>query len=84
MKWGCKCREHEFQCEKTLQCIPLRSKCDFMKDCEDYSDETSNCSFPMCGKNEFMCANKHCIDKNHRCDHKDDCGDGSDETECGT
>ena len=56
-KPNCKCRENEFQCKKTLQCIPLRSKCDFVKDCEDLSDE-EDCKFKECvAKEEFTCWN---------------------------
>lgn len=82
--YTCKCEKDEFQCQTSLECIDLRLKCDMIKDCEDYSDETnSNCSFPKCSKNEFTCHNQHCIDKSYQCDSHDDCGDNSDEIDCG-
>ena len=69
-------------------CIAARQRCDGVRNCLDFSDETQ----PRCpprypdGKYclsenvQFTCNNTFCIPQEYRCDGDNDCGDGSDET----
>ena len=38
---------------------------------------------PVCGDDEFTCANGRCVALGSLCNFYDDCGDGSDEAMCG-
>ncbi|XP_047139272.1 low-density lipoprotein receptor-related protein 1 isoform X1 [Hydra vulgaris] len=73
----------EFRCVKSQKCISNRFLCDYIKDCDDASDEI-NCNYTECTAGHFQCQNKHCILLSHRCDNTDDCGDNSDEVSCGS
>ena len=75
--------EHEFMCNSSKKCIPKRSRCDSIKDCDDLSDEL-NCKVKECGDKEleFKCKNNNCVRAAYQCDGMNDCGDNSDE-HCG-
>merc|ERR1719334_1718628 len=64
-----KCEAWEFKCTYLQQCIPMEKKCDGIRDCPDWSDE-STCK---CGD---------LISQNFVCDGREDCRDGSDEVDC--
>ncbi|KAL0278971.1 UNVERIFIED_CONTAM: hypothetical protein PYX00_000631 [Menopon gallinae] len=72
------CDSDSFACGDG-QCIPLRSKCDYIQDCKDGSDEndcfTIKCAPPMW----FRCGSGRCISSLRVCDGDVDCSDGSDE-----
>ena len=72
----------EFRCVQSQNCISNRFLCDYIKDCDDASDE-ANCTYTKCQASDFQCDNKHCIQAAHRCDKHNDCGDNSDEASCG-
>ncbi|XP_070490545.1 uncharacterized protein [Chironomus tepperi] len=73
------CYNDEFQCGD-LSCIPLKWRCDNIRDCANGDDE-DECKF--CNYDEFKClSDQMCISEKWLCDDFDDCSDGSDETNC--
>ena len=84
-KTNCTCHSDEFQCVSSKKCIKLRSKCDYEKDCADFSDEDeTNCPYKKCTMtSHFVCkSDKKCIPFSFKCDKKNDCKDNSDEEGC--
>ncbi|KAJ8408322.1 hypothetical protein AAFF_G00257360 [Aldrovandia affinis] len=77
------CEEYQFPCSSG-RCIPDIWECDGDRDCEDGSDEASNCWNRTCSG--FVCKGGGCIAQSEVCDGKTDCSDGSDELEgtCGS
>ena len=70
------------------KCIMAEYKCDGYKECDDWSDDTTE----VCGVNcelipggGFACSNGQCVPAHWKCDggRHGDCDDGSDETEWG-
>ncbi|XP_041461945.1 uncharacterized protein LOC121413255 isoform X2 [Lytechinus variegatus] len=74
------CRKNFFQCGSG-ECIPVSFFCDFIKHCQDSSDE-ENCLYPRCSDDSFTCSNGQCIPESQRCDLLPQCIDGSDEEVC--
>nr|XP_054753960.1 uncharacterized protein LOC129259723 [Lytechinus pictus] len=74
------CRKNFFQCGSG-ECIPVSFFCDFIKHCQDGSDE-ENCLYPRCSDDSFTCSNGQCIPESQRCDLLPQCIDGSDEEVC--
>ncbi|CAG9809337.1 unnamed protein product [Chironomus riparius] len=75
------CYNDEFKCGD-LSCIPLKWRCDNIRDCANGDDE-DECKF--CNYDEFKClSDQSCISEKWLCDGFDDCLDGSDETNCDT
>ena len=64
------CSEEQFKCSSLEQCVPLLSRCDGLRDCPDWSDETG-----------CICADL--ISPHNMCDGLADCRDASDEENCG-
>ena len=55
---GRECARNQFRCNDG-QCIPARFECDEIVDCEDRSDEHSDCPVEpgqLCGPNDLICA----------------------------
>ncbi|XP_072043486.1 vitellogenin receptor-like [Amphiura filiformis] len=75
------CRQSEYQCARSEECISVSFLCDFKKHCADGSDE-EGCDYPSCTVDEFQCANGQCISAASRCDLIVDCISGSDEEMC--
>ncbi|XP_072043070.1 uncharacterized protein [Amphiura filiformis] len=75
------CRQQEYQCARSGECISVSFLCDFKKHCADGSDE-EECDYPSCTGDEFQCANGQCISASSRCDLIVDCLSGSDEDMC--
>ncbi|XP_066928142.1 low-density lipoprotein receptor-related protein 1-like [Clytia hemisphaerica] len=73
---NCTCHHDEFRCQDSQRCIKQRSRCDFEKDCADYSDEV-DCEdeYFKCTSVQFKCSNGRCIKMSHQCDGVDDCRD---------
>ncbi|XP_078697739.1 basement membrane-specific heparan sulfate proteoglycan core protein-like isoform X12 [Branchiostoma floridae x Branchiostoma belcheri] len=80
------CRDDQFRCKESGQCIDVIYVCDGDPDCRDYSDEAEceDSIMPRCEPNEFECANGKCAQKIWTCDGDNDCGDNSDESNCPT
>ncbi|CAH1240507.1 HSPG2 [Branchiostoma lanceolatum] len=83
---GIGCRDDQFRCRESGQCIDVIYVCDGDPDCRDYSDEAEceDSIMPRCEPNEFECANGKCAQKIWTCDGDNDCGDNSDESNCPT
>ncbi|XP_050419520.1 low-density lipoprotein receptor-related protein 2 [Patella vulgata] len=77
------CSEDLFQC-KNCRCISNQWLCDHNNDCGDNSDESTNCTYPVCSGSEYRCKNERCISQDWICDGSDECGDNSEEENCGT
>ncbi|XP_064097645.1 low-density lipoprotein receptor-related protein 6-like [Macrobrachium nipponense] len=76
------CQPKEFRCHSgSVDCIPLKWRCDGQSECEDKSDEWK-CGHEMCLPSQFRCSSGQCIDKPMICDGKRQCDDGSDEVGC--
>lgn len=76
-----KCKENQFNCEHSRECIPLSWKCNGVVDCEQGEDEkdiTCKCMNP----NEFRCKSRGCVAMDTLCDGFSDCDDSSDEELC--
>lgn len=75
-----KCTDSQFQCKKSLRCIPNIWYCDQHADCGpgDTSDEPEDCAECV----EYECDNKVCVSYEMICDGFDNCGDNSDEKGC--
>ena len=73
----------QYECPNQL-CIPGSYACNFVRDCDDGSDETVElCSNRKCkDSTEFRCKSGQCISNALRCDKRFDCADKSDEEEC--
>ncbi|KAK3597004.1 hypothetical protein CHS0354_009141 [Potamilus streckersoni] len=81
------CSSSQILCEKSSKCIPFWWKCDNHIDCEDGSDEPSNCSKYHCLQpGMYQCTNAtsqdDCLPAMQICDGTKDCKDGSDEDNC--
>ncbi|XP_030747153.1 prolow-density lipoprotein receptor-related protein 1 [Sitophilus oryzae] len=71
------CGPNKFQC-LSGQCIPQNWRCDSHVDCEDGSDETSNCESTTCRPEQFRCAlTGKCLPNGWVCDDEADCGTSS-------
>ncbi|KAK7073342.1 Low-density lipoprotein receptor-related protein 6 [Halocaridina rubra] len=76
------CQPKEFRCHSgSVDCIPLKWRCDGQPECQDKSDEWK-CPHDLCLSSQFRCSNTQCIDKSLVCDGKDHCDDGGDEVGC--
>ena len=71
------CPATHFTCSNGFQCVNQNVRCDYIRDCIDWSDETVDC---VCDTSiEFECASGGCINDTWVCDGEADCSDGSDE-----
>ncbi|XP_072032689.1 uncharacterized protein [Amphiura filiformis] len=70
------CAEDEYRC-RTNECIPSEYQCDYIADCDDYSDEIDDCECDT--EIEFSCVTGGCVNITWQCDGVPDCYDGSDE-----
>ncbi|XP_047488646.1 low-density lipoprotein receptor-related protein 1-like [Penaeus chinensis] len=69
------CQEDEFECADGLKCIPGNWVCDYSPDCQDASDEPSDCPAVPCGT--FRCnVTGKCLPRGWVCDGEADCGAG--------
>ncbi|XP_072025071.1 uncharacterized protein [Amphiura filiformis] len=73
------CAANEYTCADGLTCIPEDYRCDYLDDCEDFSDELDCECNPM---TDFQCVSGGCVNSTWRCDGEEDCYDGSDEQNC--
>ncbi|XP_011502562.1 PREDICTED: prolow-density lipoprotein receptor-related protein 1-like [Ceratosolen solmsi marchali] len=80
------CKNDEFSCENTGQCIPMNKVCDGTHQCQDATDEKSDiCKNRSCSKDYFRCAYGGCVPSSSQCNLRADCYDWSDEDDdtCG-
>ncbi|OQV19298.1 putative Atrial natriuretic peptide-converting enzyme [Hypsibius exemplaris] len=68
-----------FVCDGGLLKSRLNVWCNGVTDCQDHSDEPTNCT---CIPGQFQCGNGRCIPEYQLCDFTDNCLDGSDEANC--
>lgn len=71
------CLKDEFQCADGT-CVNKVYFCDGDRDCNDGTDEPSDCQH-NCATGEFKCNSGKCIMELFKCDGYDHCGDNSDE-----
>ncbi|XP_078324342.1 low-density lipoprotein receptor-related protein 1-like isoform X2 [Crassostrea virginica] len=79
------CKSSQFFCKRSSKCIPFWWKCDGVYDCEDGSDEPSDCEkYPCSRPGEFKCAHngsadKDCVNPVEICNGSPQCNNGWDE-----
>lgn len=77
------CKPEEFRCHSgSVDCIPIKWRCDGQTECTDKSDELNCPILPVCPQSQFKCVNSQCIEKAWVCDGQQQCDDGSDEDGC--
>ncbi|KAI1723453.1 low-density lipoprotein receptor domain class A domain-containing protein [Ditylenchus destructor] len=75
-----KCKEKDFACPLSENCVTMGQRCDGKYDCVLEEDE-QNC--PMCKPSEFACIIvEQCIPLSQRCNGVPECQDGTDEHDC--
>ncbi|XP_059491072.1 basement membrane-specific heparan sulfate proteoglycan core protein isoform X8 [Neocloeon triangulifer] len=87
------CGDGYFSCVDERGCVPSDRVCDGVVDCEDGSDEGTECDSDestdvpdgfggTCRPDEFRCDDGNCINGDYKCDGTMDCNDNSDEINC--
>ncbi|XP_059153768.1 LDL receptor repeat-containing protein egg-1-like [Physella acuta] len=77
------CRPNDFPCDGGIVCLPMKTLCDTVENCEDGSDERLNCPTNCSHANQFKCTSgNECKPIDYVCDGINDCTDGSDEQNC--
>ena len=74
------CAANQWKCSSG-HCIDARQRCNGIRNCLDFSDETLNCPprYPngrYCLSDQFTCNNTFCVPNTYQCDGDNDCGDG--------
>jgi hypothetical protein len=74
------CKQDEFPCLISEQCIPMSGRCNGIKECKDGTDEI-DCD--ICPADNFFCRkSQKCIPATERCDGITQCPQGEDEQLC--
>nr|XP_022909737.1 low-density lipoprotein receptor-related protein 1 isoform X1 [Onthophagus taurus] len=82
------CTSAHFECATSYKCIPFWWKCDTQDDCDDKSDEPSDCPPFNCQPGQYQCNNNNttnvtkCIHPSELCNGIDNCGNNDDEKNC--